>query len=190
LQSTAVGTSSTAGEGSVAVGVNATAPSSTGSFYNTVVGAEASVSGGKTGSAAIGHHVTVNGNDALGIGDDITVTGDRAIGIGADNSTANTAIMRTSELWLYNPGIGSPGATLRLQTSEFSTHVLGINSSGQVTVDGTAVTGSGSPGSYTDEQVRDVVGATLVAGTGMTVTVDDPGNTITLAVTGVDGGGP
>lgn len=37
------------------------------------------------------------------------------------------------------------------------------------------------PASYTDEQVRDVIGAALVAGTGMTVTVNDAGDTITLA---------
>jgi uncharacterized protein YlxW (UPF0749 family) len=36
--------------------------------------------------------------------------------------------------------------------------------------------------SYTDEQVRDVIGAALAAGTGVTVTVDDSGNTITIAV--------
>lgn len=53
----------------------------------------------------------------------------------------------------------------------------------------TTVTGTGSASdpyvvnaeaAYTDEQVRDVIGAALVAGTGMTVTVDDVGNTITL----------
>lgn len=53
----------------------------------------------------------------------------------------------------------------------------------------TTVTGTGSASdpyvvnaeaAYTDEQVRDVIGAALVAGTGMTVTVDDVGDTITL----------
>jgi hypothetical protein len=45
--------------------------------------------------------------------------------------------------------------------------------------DGTWATGSGS--SYTDEQVRDVIGTALVAGSNMTITVNDPGDTITLA---------
>jgi hypothetical protein len=45
------------------------------------------------------------------------------------------------------------------------------------------------PVAYTDEQVRDVVGATLVAGTNVTLTVDDPGNTITIDAAGGGGGG-
>jgi hypothetical protein len=36
-----------------------------------------------------------------------------------------------------------------------------------------------------DENTRDVIGAALVAGSGVAVTVDDPGNTITIAVSGV-----
>lgn len=35
-----------------------------------------------------------------------------------------------------------------------------------------------------DEQVRDVIGTAIVAGAGITKTVDDPGDTITLAATG------
>lgn len=42
--------------------------------------------------------------------------------------------------------------------------------------------GTPSGGGYTDEQVRDVIGAALVAGTGITVTVNDAGDTITIAV--------
>lgn len=37
---------------------------------------------------------------------------------------------------------------------------------------------------YTDEQVRDVIGAALVAGTNVTITVNDAGDTITIAATG------
>ena len=44
------------------------------------------------------------------------------------------------------------------------------------------------PAAYTDEQVRDVVGATLVPGTGVTITVDDVADTITIASTGGGGG--
>lgn len=39
------------------------------------------------------------------------------------------------------------------------------------------------------ERIRDVIGATLVAGANITITVDDPGNTITIAATGGGGGG-
>ena len=37
---------------------------------------------------------------------------------------------------------------------------------------------------YTDEQVRDVIAAALVAGTGITITPDDAANTITIAASG------
>lgn len=39
------------------------------------------------------------------------------------------------------------------------------------------------PAAYTDEQARDAVGSALTAGSGISVTVDDPGNTITVAST-------
>jgi hypothetical protein len=39
-----------------------------------------------------------------------------------------------------------------------------------------------------DEQVRDVIGSALVAGSGMTITVNDAGDTITLSSTGGGGG--
>jgi hypothetical protein len=42
-------------------------------------------------------------------------------------------------------------------------------------------------GSYTDEQVRDVMGAALVAGTNITITVNDAGDTITIAASGGSG---
>jgi hypothetical protein len=45
--------------------------------------------------------------------------------------------------------------------------------------DGTWQSASGS--SYTDEQVRDVIGTALVAGSNVTLTVNDPGDTITIA---------
>lgn len=43
---------------------------------------------------------------------------------------------------------------------------------------------------HTDERVRDVMGATLVAGANVTITVNDPGDIITIASTGGGGGGP
>lgn len=42
--------------------------------------------------------------------------------------------------------------------------------------------------SYTDEQVRDVIGAALVAGSGINITVNDAGDTITIENTGGGGG--
>lgn len=44
------------------------------------------------------------------------------------------------------------------------------------------------PPAYTDEQVRDVIGTALVAGTGVTITPDDAAETITIAATGGGGG--
>lgn len=45
-----------------------------------------------------------------------------------------------------------------------------------------------SGGGYTDEQVRDVIGAALVAGANIGITVNDAGDTITINVTGLDSG--
>ena len=41
--------------------------------------------------------------------------------------------------------------------------------------------------SYTDEQARDAIGAALVAGSGISVTVNDPGDTITIATAATTG---
>lgn len=61
---------------------------------------------------------------------------------------------------------------------------------------------AGAVTQYTDEMARDAVGTALVAGSNITITVDDPGNTITIAASGggtptsglavvaVDGGAP
>lgn len=46
-----------------------------------------------------------------------------------------------------------------------------------------------SGGGYTDEQVRDVIASALVAGTNVTITVNDAGDTITIDATGGGGGG-
>lgn len=43
------------------------------------------------------------------------------------------------------------------------------------------------PTKYTDEEVRDVVGATLVAGSNVTITPNDTANTITISATGSGG---
>jgi hypothetical protein len=42
--------------------------------------------------------------------------------------------------------------------------------------------------SYTDEQIRDVIGAALVAGSGISITVNDAGDTITIENIGGGGG--
>lgn len=60
------------------------------------------------------------------------------------------------------------------------------------TDDGTLYRWSGSAwetygvGGLDAEQVRDLIGATLVAGSGVTLTVDDPGDQVTIAASGVD----
>lgn len=53
--------------------------------------------------------------------------------------------------------------------------------------DGTAWATWATLGSYSDEQARDAIGAALVAGANVTITVDDAGDHITIASTG--GGG-
>lgn len=47
--------------------------------------------------------------------------------------------------------------------------------------DGTPLAGGGGGGSYTDEMARDALGTALVAGVGITLTVDDAGDTITVS---------
>jgi trimeric autotransporter adhesin len=48
--------------------------------------------------------------------------------------------------------------------------------------------GSSSGGTYTDEQVRDVIAAALVAGTNITIAVNDAGDIITISAAGGSGG--
>jgi hypothetical protein len=56
--------------------------------------------------------------------------------------------------------------------------------------DGTwATPPSGEGGGYTDEQARDAIGAALVAGSGISINVNDGADSITIAATGGGGGG-
>jgi hypothetical protein len=70
---------------------------------------------------------------------------------------------------------------------------LGAGTDGQVlTADSAQVSGMGwqtFSATYTDEQVRDVIGTALVAGANVTITPNDAGDTITIASTGSGGGG-
>lgn len=52
----------------------------------------------------------------------------------------------------------------------------------RVTYKGGAWSIDASGGSYTDEQVRDVIGAALSAGTGVTISVNDAGDSITISL--------
>jgi len=65
---------------------------------------------------------------------------------------------------------------------------------GGATIDGGLVTvpavPAGAGGSYTDEQVRDVMGVALVAGANVTITPNDVADTITIAATAGGGGAP
>lgn len=68
------------------------------------------------------------------------------------------------------------------------THTISVTPS---VVDGqvlTTVTGTvtwAASGGLTDEDVRDIIGAALTAGTGIGITVNDPADTITVAVSGL-----
>ncbi len=65
-----------------------------------------------------------------------------------------------------------------------NTYDLTIFYAGVTVAKSHVVLGTGAGGTYTDEQARDAIGAALVAGAGMTITVNDGANTITLASTG------
>lgn len=71
------------------------------------------------------------------------------------------------------------------------THTISVTpgSDGQVLTTVTGVpTWAAGGGGLTDEDVRDIIGTALTAGTGIAVTVNDPGDTITVAVSGLTAG--
>ena len=84
-------------------------------------------------------------------------------------------------------GLAANGLIAR--TGDGSAAVRTITGGTGITVsNGDGVSGnptiSTSISQYTDEQVRDVIGAALVAGSNVTITVNDAGDTITIAASG------
>jgi hypothetical protein len=100
----------------------------------------------------------------------------------------------TNTLATYLEGItGSAGPVTATALTMATAKILGRTTAStgaieEITV-GTGLTLAGgtlsaSGSTYTDEQARDAIGAALVAGTGISVTVNDGADTITIAATG------
>ena len=77
-----------------------------------------------------------------------------------------------------------PGAVSGVPTSRAINTDSTLTGGGDLTADRTL----GVDTSAEAERIRDVIGAALVAGTNITITVNDAGDTITIAVTGVPSG--
>lgn len=135
----------------------------------------------------------------------LTISGAREItvSIGADDM-ALLDVRKDVEIWYYDVhSIGSTASDVRW---EFTGRVT-VSRAATRQAESTEATRLKSLVSYDpqtptttqagqarsnigfDEAARDVVGATLVAGSNVTLTVDDPGNTVTIAASGSGGGG-
>lgn len=114
----------------------------------------------------------------------------------------NTFIQRSSGVWVANDfdtrvrlnrldQLAIPTASVNANSQKISNLLDPSDpqdASSKAYVDAVAIAHLHSTTSIVDlaEFIRDTIGATLVSGTDLTVTVNDAGDTITLAVTGVD----
>lgn len=95
--------------------------------------------------------------------------------------------VRGSQSWTVEPGF--VGAWHVLNTWTFGTSVLPATGSGGAVLDQWYLDNVATPtGPDLAELIRDVIGSTLVAGSGISITVNDGSNTILITNTG--GGGP
>jgi hypothetical protein len=116
----------------------------------------------------------------------------------AHPASAISGLAAVATTGVYSDLSGRPtlGTAAAADTTAFATSAQGSLATTAVqpgSLAAVATTGQysdliGAPAAYTDEQARDAIGAALVAGTGVSITVSDPSDTITVAVTTVDGG--
>jgi hypothetical protein len=102
------------------------------------------------------------------------------------NGGGSVAVTGTLESGVFSITLandsGNPGATYY-----YGTDATGAKGWHVLSTDGVP---EGSTNLYfTNERARDATGAALVAGSGITITVDDPGDTITIAASSSGGGG-
>jgi hypothetical protein len=109
--------------------------------------------------------LTAGANDTMLMADSATGTGVK---------WAAPGTVRTALGLVIGTNVQAQSAVLDATTASFTT-------ADETKLDGLS--------QYTDEQVRDVIGAALVAGTNVTITVDDVANTITIAASGGGGSG-
>lgn len=121
-------------------------------------------------------------------GTDTTITFDEAPALATDNivmlgmaqvasgaaSAVDSVNSQTGDVVLDADDIDDTSTTNKFATAAELSKLAGIASGATV---------------YTDEMARDVIGATLVQGSNVTITVDDAANTITIAAAGGGGGG-
>lgn len=141
------------------------------------------------GSKGDAYYVTVNGKIGGASGEDVTV-GDLIIAK-ADNAGGTEASVGGSWFVIeHNIAAMLPltGGTLTgdLQVPDDAYDATSWNGSTKVPTrnavrDALVALAASVPSAYTDEMARDAIGAALVAGANVTITVDDAGNTITIA---------
>jgi hypothetical protein len=87
--------------------------------------------------------------------------------------------------WIAQASTGGSGLTIQDENGTVATGVtqIDIQGAGAVATSGTGEVVITIPG-YTDEQARDALGAALVAGSGISIAVNDGADTITITATG------
>jgi hypothetical protein len=149
----------------------------------------ASAISGLAAVATTGVYSDLSGRPTLGTAAAADTT---AFATSAQGSLAATAVQPGSLAAVATTGqysdlSGRPTLAAVATTGQYS-DLSGRPTLAQVATSGQYSDLIGAPAAYSDEQARDAIGAALVAGTGVSITVSDPSDTITVAVTTVDGG--
>lgn len=107
------------------------------------------------------------------------------------SNTSNPHSVTKAQVGLSNvdntSDANKPVSTLQQAALDGKSDTGHVHTFASLTSKPTTLSGYGITDGYTDENVRDVMGATLVQGTNITITVDDNANTITIDASGVGG---
>ena len=169
----------------IGVGFGASAES----LYAMAFGGSAYVAASSDKSIAMGKDASVAsiGSVAFGANSIIPATSPRSVALGQSAtipaSTPDRGVIRANDFEVQRSN-GTGATTLRLTSPDNTVGIIAVTDTDGLTVNGAAVGGGGA----TDpEIVRDTIASALVAGTNVTITPNDVGDTITIAASG--GGG-